>query len=104
MELPPFTLIAATTRIALLSSPLRSRFSGGTFRLEFYTEEEIKKIVNGSLKAYEDKATSSSLFKDKELTEEQTKILTSYVTFMNSAHMSITQGLFLINESFNGII
>lgn len=67
-------------------------------------EEEIKKIVNGSLKAYEDKATSSSLFKDKELTEEQTKILTSYVTFMNSAHMGITQGLFLINESFNGII
>ena len=36
LELPPFTLIAATTRIALLSSPLRSRFSGGVFRLEFY--------------------------------------------------------------------
>ena len=29
LDLPPFTLIAATTRIALLSSPLRSRFSGG---------------------------------------------------------------------------
>ncbi|KKU53211.1 MAG: Holliday junction DNA helicase RuvB [Candidatus Ryanbacteria bacterium RIFCSPHIGHO2_12_FULL_47_12b] len=45
LELPPFTLIAATTRIALLSSPLRSRFSGGTFRLEFYTEPEIKDIL-----------------------------------------------------------
>ena len=45
LELPPFTLIAATTRIALLSSPLRSRFSGGTFRLDFYTEDEIKKII-----------------------------------------------------------
>lgn len=45
LELPPFTLIAATTRMALLSSPLRSRFSGGTFRLEFYTNEEIQKIV-----------------------------------------------------------
>lgn len=45
LELPPFTLIAATTRIALLSSPLRSRFSGGTFRLEFYTHDEIKKII-----------------------------------------------------------
>lgn len=45
LELPPFTLIAATTRIALLSSPLRSRFSGGTFRLEFYTNEEIKRII-----------------------------------------------------------
>lgn len=45
LELPPFTLIAATTRIALLSAPLRSRFSGGVFRLEFYTEGEIEKIV-----------------------------------------------------------
>lgn len=45
LELPPFTLIAATTRIALLSAPLRSRFSGGTFRLEFYTHDEIKKIL-----------------------------------------------------------
>lgn len=45
LDIPPFTLIAATTRIALLSSPLRSRFSGGIFRLEFYKEEEIKKII-----------------------------------------------------------
>jgi len=45
LDLPPFTLIAATTRIALLSSPLRSRFSGGTFRLEFYTEDELSRII-----------------------------------------------------------
>lgn len=50
LDLPPFTLIAATTRMALLSSPLRSRFSGGTFRLEFYTEEEIAKIIKRSAK------------------------------------------------------
>lgn len=50
LDLPPFTLVAATTRIALLSSPLRSRFSGGTFRLEFYTEDEIAKIVRRSAK------------------------------------------------------
>lgn len=48
LELPPFTLIAATTRISLLSSPLRSRFSGGVFRLEFYEVEEIGKIVKRS--------------------------------------------------------
>jgi holliday junction DNA helicase RuvB len=48
LDLPPFTLVAATTRIALLSAPLRSRFSGGTFRLEFYTEEEIGRIVKRS--------------------------------------------------------
>ena len=50
LELPPFTLIAATTRISMISSPLRSRFSGGIHRLEFYTEEEIGKIVNRSSK------------------------------------------------------
>ena len=50
LELPPFTLIAATTRVSLLSSPLRSRFSGGIFRLEFYTEEEIEKIITRSAK------------------------------------------------------
>jgi Holliday junction DNA helicase RuvB len=48
LELPPFTLVAATTRIALLSAPLRSRFSGGVFRLEFYTPEEIKHIISRS--------------------------------------------------------
>lgn len=48
LELPPFTLVAATTRISLLSSPLRSRFSGGTFRLEFYSEDEIVEILKRS--------------------------------------------------------
>lgn len=45
LDLPPFTLIAATTRISLLSAPLRSRFSGGIHRLEPYTLEEMEKIV-----------------------------------------------------------
>lgn len=48
LDLPPFTLIGATTRISLLSSPLRSRFSGGVYRLQYYTEEEIAKIVKHS--------------------------------------------------------
>lgn len=48
LEIPPFTLIAATTRIAMLSSPLRSRFSGGTFRLEYYTQDEIEQILRRS--------------------------------------------------------
>lgn len=48
LELPQFTLIAATTRIAMLSSPLRSRFSGGVYRLEFYTDGEIGDIVKRS--------------------------------------------------------
>ena len=50
LELPPFTLLAATTRVAMISSPLRSRFSGGVFRLDFYTEKEIEEILRRSAK------------------------------------------------------
>ncbi len=53
LDLPPFTLIAATTRVAMVSSPLRSRFSGGVFRLEFYSNEEIGKIIERSSKLLE---------------------------------------------------
>lgn len=49
LELPPFTLIAATTRVGLLSSPLRSRF-GVTFRLDFYTPADLEKILSRSAK------------------------------------------------------
>ncbi len=61
LELPPFTLIAATTRVALVSSPLRSRFSGGVFRLEFYSNEEIAKIVDRSSKLLEIKLDEDAL-------------------------------------------
>lgn len=59
LELPPFTLVAATTRISLLSSPLRSRFSGGTFRLEFYAEHEIAQILQRSADLLSISASSS---------------------------------------------
>ena len=49
LDLPPFTLIAATTRENLLSQPLRSRF-GATLRLNFYNREDIKKILARSSK------------------------------------------------------
>lgn len=44
IELAPFTIIGATTKMSLLSSPLRDRF-GMNFHLDFYEPEEIKKIV-----------------------------------------------------------
>jgi len=47
LDLPPFTLIAATTRIGLLSSPLRSRF-GVTFRIGFYSITDIGQILRRS--------------------------------------------------------
>ncbi len=45
--LPPFTLIGATTRLGLLSAPLRDRF-GVIYRLDFYNEEECARIVRRS--------------------------------------------------------
>ncbi len=44
LDLPPFTLVGATTRAGLLTSPLRDRF-GIVQRLEFYTEDELHDIV-----------------------------------------------------------
>ncbi|MBC1341480.1 Holliday junction branch migration DNA helicase RuvB [Listeria welshimeri] len=44
LDLPPFTLIGATTRAGLLSAPLRDRF-GVIDHLEFYTEEQLAEIV-----------------------------------------------------------
>jgi Holliday junction DNA helicase RuvB len=47
LKLPPFTLIGATTRYALLSSPLRDRF-GSVFRLDFYDQKSIETILERS--------------------------------------------------------
>lgn len=49
LDLPKFTLIGATTRIGLLSSPLRDRF-GNIYRLDFYNDEEIEKIISRNAK------------------------------------------------------
>lgn len=48
LSLPPFTLIGATTRVADLSGPLRSRFGGGVFQLDFYTDQDLRQIVGRS--------------------------------------------------------
>ena len=47
LKLPPFTLIGATTRAGLVSSPLRNRF-GVTLRLNFYRQEELARIITRS--------------------------------------------------------
>ena len=47
LSLPRFTLIGATTRLALLSSPLRNRF-GAIFQLDFYKTEDIERIIQRS--------------------------------------------------------
>ena len=47
LDLPPFTLVGATTRTGLLTTPLRDRF-GLTFRLDLYTHDELGTIVRRS--------------------------------------------------------
>jgi len=47
LDLPPFTLVGATTRAGMLTNPLRDRF-GIVARLEFYTVEELQRIVHRS--------------------------------------------------------
>ena len=60
LNLPHFTLIGATTRYALMSSPLRDRF-GTVFRLDFYDEQSIEAILIRSAKILGINAEESSL-------------------------------------------
>ena len=52
LDLPPFTLVGATTRAGMLTNPLRDRF-GIVARLEFYTREELTRIVERSARLLE---------------------------------------------------
>lgn len=58
LSLPPFTLIGATTRAAQISGPLRSRFGGGVYQLDFYSDEDLRTIVARSAKKLGLKAPS----------------------------------------------
>lgn len=59
INLPPFTLVGATTRAGDLSSPLRDRF-GIISKLEYYSEEELKNIVIRSGKVFDMKITEEA--------------------------------------------
>ncbi|MFA6991711.1 MAG: Holliday junction branch migration DNA helicase RuvB, partial [Candidatus Gracilibacteria bacterium] len=59
LNLPRFTLIGATTKISMMSSPLRDRF-GSSFRLQFYTEDNIKQIILRSAKILDTKITDEA--------------------------------------------
>ncbi|MEM8868831.1 MAG: Holliday junction branch migration DNA helicase RuvB [Pseudomonadota bacterium] len=56
IDLPPFTLVGATTRLGLLTTPLRDRFGIPT-RLEFYTVEELVQIVSRAARLLSAEAT-----------------------------------------------
>lgn len=63
IDLPPFTLVGATTRTGLLTNPLRDRF-GVSFRLDFYNAQDLQKIIvrsAGILKMQIDSLGSSEI-------------------------------------------
>ncbi len=62
LKIPRFTLIGATTQLALLSGPLRNRF-GATFRLAPYNQKEIEKIIKRSSKLLEVEIDEKSIKK-----------------------------------------
>lgn len=51
LELPPFTLVGATTRLGLISNPLRDRF-GIPLRLEFYQAKELQQVIERAARQY----------------------------------------------------
>jgi len=60
LNLPPFTLIGATTRFAMLSAPLRDRF-GAVYHLDFYDEESIGQILERSARILQVEAEAEGL-------------------------------------------
>jgi len=60
LDLPPFTLITATTRVGLISAPLRSRF-GITAKLDFYDEKELEDILKRSINILKVKTTNDAI-------------------------------------------
>lgn len=59
IDLPPFTLIGATTRFGDLTAPLRDRF-GVIFRLNYYNNDELEEIVNRTAKVYNAKIDTNA--------------------------------------------
>lgn len=59
IDLPPFTLIGATTRPGALSSPLRARF-GISEKLNYYTEDELSEVVVRTAKVFNTKITNEA--------------------------------------------
>ncbi|MBI2831136.1 MAG: Holliday junction branch migration DNA helicase RuvB [Chloroflexi bacterium] len=60
LNLPPFTLIGATTRIALLSAPLRDRF-GAVYRFDFYDHDSLETIIRRSARILQIEAEDAGL-------------------------------------------
>lgn len=59
LDLPNFTIVGATTKLSMLSAPLRDRF-GMSFRLDFYSDEELTELIKQKAKMLEVKITEDA--------------------------------------------
>ncbi len=96
IDLPPFTLVGATTRAGDLSSPLRDRF-GITCKLNYYTTEELKTIVKRSARVLnlniDDKAAEIIAKRSRRTPRIANRLLKRISDF------ALVKGLDVINES-----
>ena len=96
IDLPPFTLVGATTRAGDLSSPLRDRF-GITCKLNYYTTEELKTIVKWSARVLnlniDDKAAEIIAKRSRRTPRIANRLLKRVSDF------ALVKGLDVINES-----
>ena len=96
IDLPPFTLVGATTRAGALSSPLRDRF-GITCKLNYYTTEELKTIVKRSARVLnlniDDKAAEIIAKRSRRTPRIANRLLKRVSDF------ALVKGLDVINES-----
>ena len=96
IDLPPFTLVGATTRAGDLSSPLRDRF-GITCKLNYYTTEELKTIVKRSARVLnlniDDKAAEITAKRSRRTPRIANRLLKRVSDF------ALVKGLDVINES-----
>ena len=89
VKLPHFTLIGATTRLALVSGPLRSRF-GAIFGLNFYTVADIKKILERSAQILNIEAEDEALEIDElGLTLQDRRILEAIIKKFNGGPVGL---------------
>ncbi len=79
LKLPSFTLIAATTQVSRISAPLRSRFSGGVHRLNYYDIDEIVLILKNSAKKLNIDFESESVLKEIALRSRKTPRIANYL-------------------------
>ena len=103
IDLPPFTLVGATTRAGDISAPLRDRF-GITNKLEYYTNEELEQILQRTKRVYGCQANEEALKEIAKRSRGTPRIanrlfrrVRDFATVLNDGHIDIN----LANEALN---